>query len=642
MGDPSLDSYSDPERLRRFTKRLLTDLRALERMIEEGRLESGVRRIGAEQELVLVDRSWHPCARAEEVLARLDPRVFAPELGRFNVEFRLDPLPFAGDCLSRLEAAFHARLAEVRTAAAAHGALPVMAGILPTLRKSDLGLHNMVDRPRFHALDAALRKLRGGDFDLRLTGTDELILKHRNVMLEACNTSCQFHFQVGPEEFARAYNIAQAVTAPVLAAAVNSPLLFGRRLWRETRIALFQQAVDTRPTGENILDRSARVSFGESWVRESVLEIFREDVARFRVVLGIDVDEDALEVLDAGGLPHLTALQMHNGTVYRWNRPCYGCLDGRATLRIENRALPAGPSVFDQVSNGAFWFGLVSGLAAEHEDITRVLDFDVAKSNFLAASRQGLDAQFEWIGRKLQPARTLIRRTLLPLAREGLLEAGLERDDVERYLDGVLRRVATRRTGACWTLDSLAAMPAEAKPGEKMTALVAAMRDRQERGLPVHRWKLATLDEAGSPWRSYRRVEEYMTTELFTVHEGEIVDLVAHVMDWKHIRHVPVENDEGRLVGLVSYRALLRLLARELPAARVPAVPVTEIMTREVVTVGPDTDTLEAIEIMRQRKVACLPVVADGRLVGIVSERDFLRIAADLLLRHLQAEGADP
>jgi CBS domain-containing protein len=639
MGEQPIEAYSDPLRLRRFMQALLSDVLALERMLAEERIETGVRRIGAEQELCLIDSSWNPAPVAEEILPNL-PDAFTPELGRFQLEFNLAPIPFDGGCLSEMEARMNERLGEARDAAREAGYDVLMTGILPTIRKTDLDLDRMMPRPRYYALNEAMKRLRRGAFELRLTGTDEVIVKHDSVMMEACNTSCQFHFQVDPAEFARYYNVAQIVTSPVLAAAVNSPMLFGRRLWKETRIALFQQAVDTRPMGHHLLERSARVAFGNDWVRESVLEIFREDIARFRVVLGIEIDEDPFAVLAQGGVPKLKALQLHNGTVYRWNRPCYGVLDGVPTLRIENRALPAGPSVTDQVANGAFWYGLLAGYAAAHPDIRRVFSFDTAKTNFLAAARQGLDAQLEWTGERTVPAKELILRELLPVAREGLRSARIDGTDVDRFLGVIEERVSSGRTGSHWILQSFTSMSGDrdVKPTQRLGALVAATLNRQMKGEPVHRWKLARLDEA-EDWKNINHcVEQYMTTELFTVHEDELIDLVANVMDWRHIRHVPVEDSDGKLVGIVSYRTLLRLLARTTPGqlAERP-VPVKELMTRDIVTATPKTTTLEAIELMRSRKVACLPVVTeDNRLVGIVSERDFLRVAGGLLLASLR------
>jgi CBS domain-containing protein len=643
MTEPTVDSYSDPTRLRRFMKHLLNDVRALEKMIEDGMIEKGIRRIGAEQELCLVDRNgWGPAPVAEEVLKSLDDRVFTPEVGRFNVEFNVEPLRFGGNCLSQLEKVLSERIEEARGAANDGGWEVVMTGILPTIQKSDLGLENMMPKQRYYALNSAIRRFRGEEFEIRITGTDDLSLRHESVMLEACNTSCQAHFQVGPEEFAELYNLAQVCTAPVLAAAVNSPLLFGRRLWKETRIALFQQAVDTRQPGHHLRERSARVSFGNDWIRESVLEIYREDITRFRVMLGIDIEEDPFKVLEDGGVPKLQALQLHNGTIYRWNRPCYGVLDGKPNLRIEFRALPAGPTVVDQIANAAFWFGLLSALSRTYQDITKVIEFDKAKRNFIDAARNGLRAQLTWLEGKTVPAGVLITQELLPVAREGLQRAGILSEDIDRYLGVIEERVASDRTGAQWLLDSLAAMDGNAKLGEKMSALTAATLARQKTGQPVHTWDLARLEEGGGWEANYQRVEQYMSTDLFTVHEDEVIDLVANMMDWKHIRHIPVEDEEHRLVGIVSYRMLLRLLARDSPHGKDWPIPVREVMHRNPVTVHPSTSTLEAIELMRKNKVACLPVVQDGRLVGIVTEHDFLRVAGDLLTKKLrEQEGAE-
>lgn len=635
MGEHNTDQYTDPEQLRQFMQCLLRDLRALEELINHGSLESGLRRIGAEQELVLVNHASRPAPVNIEVLQHLNDPAFTTELGRFNLEFNLDPEPFGADCLSRLEHALNDKLAAVRSAAAREKADVLLTGCLPTLHKSDLELDNMTPMPRYHALNEALRRLRGGAFEFRLTGTDELILKHETVLIEACNTSFQVHFQVGPEEFVRLYNVAQVVAAPVLAVAVNSPLLFGRRLWKETRIALFQQAVDTRSPGHQVDQRTARVSFGNDWVHQSVLEIFREDVARFRVVIAMAIDEDPFEALASGRVPKLKALNLHNSTVYRWNRPCYGISDGRPHLRIENRVLPSGPTVLDEVANAAFWFGLMSGVVEHHADVTRAIEFDQAKTNFLTAARLGMTAQFTWFDHRRHLAQDLIRHELIPLAREGLAASGIVASDIDRYLGVIEERATSGRTGARWLLDSLAGLKDQGTGTERLSALTAATLARQKDGAPVHTWPLARLEEAGGWKHNYTRVEQYMTSDLFTVHPDEVIDLVANLMDWNNIRHVPVEDEQHHLVGLVSYRSLLRVLARDLPHTKDAPLPVSAIMQKNPITVVPETTTLDAIALMRRHKVACLPVVKDGRLVGIVSERHYLHIAAQLLEDHL-------
>ena len=638
MGEQRVQRASSAEEIRVFTRRLLNDVRALERMLEEDMIESGIRRIGAEQELFLVDSSWRPAPVGVEILEGLeDPRI-GPELGLFNLEFNTTPFRFADDCLHALETEVRELLDIVRSACVRRDIEVVLTGILPTLRKSDLDLDNMTPLERYRALNEALNRLRGGAYNFYIKGTDELLVKHETMMLEACNTSFQVHFQVGPREFARLYNVAMVATAPALAAATNSPLLFGRRLWQETRIALFQQSIDTRSAMPDVRDIQPRVSFGTRWVEDSVLDIFREDIARFRVLLGTESEEDPLALVSRGKAPRLQALQLFNSTVYRWNRPCYGVDDnGIAHLRIENRVLPSGPSPRDEVANAAFWYGLVSGLAGRHPDIRERISFDDAKANFVAAARLGLGAPMVWLDGEESEARRLILERLLDVAREGLETSGIRAEDIDRYLGVVQARVEGRRTGAAWLLQSLARMQGDESTEEKMLALTEATAARQREGKPVHEWALAELSESAG-WRAtFHRIDQYMPTDLVTVTADEPLDLVANLMDWHHIRHVPVEDSEHRLVGLVTRRTLLRFLATEEAREAESPVPVSQIMERNLITVEPDTGTLEAIELMREHGISCLPVVRDGHLVSMITEREFMRIARQLLEEKLRS-----
>jgi len=631
MGLQEVEKGSAPEELRRFTHALLRDLQALERILSEGKIESGIRRFGTEQELFLVDRGWRPAPVSTEVLARLPANgPFTTELGRFNLEVNLDPHVLTGDCLSVLHAELNQRIEEVREAAHAEHAEVVLVGILPTLSKSDLSFENITPRARYYALnDAMSRLLEGRPYRLSIVGTDDLIVQHDSVMLEACNTSAQFHLQVDEKEFPAFYNAAQALTGPVLSACVNSPLLFGRRLWAETRIALFQQSLDTRSANVHLRQLRSRVRFGERYVRESVTELFEDDIALFRVLIAGESDEDPFAVLDAGGVPQLKALQLHNGTVYRWNRPCYGVGGGKPHLRIECRVIPSGPTVLDEVANAALWAGAVTGMVLQEGDVSKKLPFDVAKANFLAASRLGLRAGFYWFDGESVSARRLLTDTLIPLARSGLSSLGIDPEDIDRYLSVVSRRVERQQTGASWMMRSLSQM-GQSTVGQRMAALTAAMAKRQQGVDPVSEWKLAELDESGD-WRpNYRTVEQYMTTTLFTVNEDELLELATFMMDKNQIRHVLVEDNDHDLVGIVSYRSILRLLA----SGKDPAdhsTRVGDVMHRDPVTVAPETTTVEAIDIMRDRKISCLPVTKNGKLVGLVSETDFMPIAYRLL-----------
>src|SRR5262245_19963670 len=354
-------------------------LRALEQMLDDRAFESGVHRIGAEQEMFLVDASWQPAPGALDVLAAITDTHFTTEVGAFNLELNLDPQEFTGDCLSLVQAQLEELLAVGRACANAAGLEVVLAGILPTIRKGDLRMENMVPNPRYLALNRALMDLRGEDYELHIKGTDELRVRQDSVMAEACNASFQVHLQVSQDEFANLYNVAQLLAGPVLACATNSPLLFGKRLWAETRIALFEQSVDVRRPGPHLRERSPRVTFGSGWVQESVAELYREDISRHRPVLAPYDYDDPFEAMAEGRVPDLEALRLHTGTVWRWNRACYGVGGGVPHLRIENRVLPSGPTVTDEVANAALWLGLMRAVGTKHHDVSRLLEFEAAR-----------------------------------------------------------------------------------------------------------------------------------------------------------------------------------------------------------------------------------------------------------------------
>ena len=631
MGGHNVSVNQGPRQEQAFMKSLLADLAALEQMIVTGKIERGIRRIGAEQEMFLINHSMRQAPVALEVLQLANDNRLTTEIGKFNLEANLSPRLLAGDGLRRMEGEIHELVAIARQAANSINADVVLTGILPTIQQSDLRLEHLIPSPRYLALNQAMQQLRGGAFNVHIKGLDELQMTHDNIMLEACCTSFQVHLQVGAEEFARLYNWAQVITAPLLAVAANSPVFLGHRLWHETRTALFQHSTDERSTTRQLRSHPPRVSFGNGWIKDSVIEVFREEIARFRVLLTKEIDEDPMEVLARGELPALSALRLHNGTVWRWNRPCYGVKDGVAHLRIEQRTMPAGPSVLDEMANAAFFYGLMMALPAEFGDVDRLMQFDDAKGNFFAAARHGLKAQIRWLNGIDHSAAPLILEQLMPLAREGLKHAGVESSDINRYLDVVEERVRRDQNGALWSLRSLAAMDGQGTRELRSRILVEQMIEHQQADEPVHTWPLAQADAPRDWSHSYQTVSQLMATDLFTVRPDDLIDLAASVMEWKHIRHVPVEDDEGRLVGLVSHRDLLRLLSHGLLSRQSQPVAVKEVMKRDLATVAPDTLTLEALNIMRRLKVGCLPVVEQGRLIGIVTAYDFLALSAEII-----------
>src|ERR1051325_8776897 len=587
MGEHNVDE----KKAQAFMKALLEDLRALAFMLEDGRVESGVTRIGAEQEMFLIDRYLRPAPVSLEVLKQTNDARLTTEIARFNLEANLTPLRLENNCFSRMEQELAELVELVRNSAATHGADVLLAGILPTLRKSDLTLDNLTPVARYHELDRGVIRLRGGPLSIHIKGLDELHLTHENIMMESCNTSFQVHFQSNAKEFANHYNVAQAITAPVLAPAVNSPLLFGQRLWQETRVALFQHSTDERSRPQLARNQPTRVNFGDRWLEKSVLELFQDQIVRFRPIMISEPDENPFAVLARGEIPSLSALRMHNGTVWRWNRACYGVNEGVAHLRIENRALPSGPTVVDEIANAAFFTGLMVAVPAVYGGISRRMAFDDAKMNFFRAARHGLDAQFEWMDGRRHRATSLILDQLLPLARQGLSSVNVASEDIDKYLGIIGERTRGGQTGARWIMKSLSAIKNSAS---RLTSEILA---NQKQGEPVHRWPVVEKTDNDEWEHGYRTVGQFMSTDLFTVSPDDLIDLAASVMDWQHIRHVPVEDKEGRLVGLITHRGLLRMMIN---SANSKLTTVREIMVENPVTVSPSTSSLEAMEIMRR------------------------------------------
>jgi gamma-glutamyl:cysteine ligase YbdK (ATP-grasp superfamily) len=483
----------DAEQYTRFSERLDECLAALRQVLERPGFGEGPSTIGAELEMFLVDSAGFALPVNRQVLGRtMDPRVTV-EIDRFNLECNLRPCALAGRPFSALRAEFESALAEVRRAAATLGARVVVTGILPTLREADLTRGAITGLPRYRALSTSIRRLRQQEpFQIAIAGQDSLNLEWDDVSLEGANTSLQFHLRVDPADFARMYNAAQLATGPVLAVSSNSPFLLGRRLWDETRVALFRQAVDDR--GEaHAPYKPARVSFGQGWVREGALELFAESVALHPPLLPVLSPEPPLAQLKQGGLPRLDELRLHQGTVWSWNRAIYDPGAG-GHLRIEFRALPAGPSVVDMLANGALLLGLTLGLAPQVDRLLPALPFSFARGNFWRAAQQGLDAEMLWPQSRAPsprpvPAVELMER-LLPLAREGLVGAGVEADEADTLLAVIQGRLRARRTGARWQRELLARLETRMPRPDAFSALLERYMACAASGRPVHEWPL--------------------------------------------------------------------------------------------------------------------------------------------------------
>ncbi len=637
MGFQKVNTVDNKNEMQHFVRSLLDDVQAFEYMLEHDWFESDIVRIGAEQEMCLVhNKTFKPATINMEVLEHLkDMPWCVTELAKFNLETNLSPREFTGDCLSQLEAENLEYLSIIQKVLDGFDASIILCGILPTLRKHDLEMHNLTPKDRYFALMAAIQKhLLGTSFELRVEGVDELLVKHDSPLLEACNTSFQVHLQVAPNDFVKMYNISQVLAGPIIAIAANSPLVFGRRLWHETRIALFQQSLDTRTTADHMRERLPRVNFGSGWLRGDITQIYKEDISRFRVLLAGAIEEDSLALVKQGITPKLRALQIHNSTVYRWNRPCYGISpNGKPHLRIENRVMPSGPTSVDEVANAAFWLGCMVAMSDKYDDVTKHIDFVDARDNFLKSAKFGIDTTFTWMKDKKIPATELILQELLPLAREGLKMRKVKTADINKYLDIIEARAKEHKTGARWALRTFTALKKLVTNDEAVTAITAAMVKNQKLNKPVHTWKEGTAADLDSWQPTSIKVEEFMSTDLFTVQKDDLIELVAEILDWRRIRYMPVEDSKGELIGLISSRMLLRHFARRNQLEEKQAVMVKEIMILKPVTVTPETNIMEAMNKMRDHNIGCLPVVKGKDLVGIITEMDFLRITSRLMER---------
>lgn len=633
MGEQRVSSVDDQKQMQKFVRSLLNDVAALDYMLENDLFENDIHRIGAEQEMVMVDKNnFKPALVAMEALSKMEHYPWVEtELAKFNLETNLDPRKFEKDCFSALEKENTEKLNKIQEVLDGMDTSIVLTGILPTLRKYHLDMENLTPKKRYFALMEALNKQRIGEsYELRIMGIDELLVKHSSPLLEASNTSFQVHLQVAPKDFVKMYNIAQALTGPMMAIAANSSVVFGKRLWHETRIALFQQSLDTRTSHDHMRERSPRVIFGRDWLKDSILEIYKEDIARFRVLLSSDIEEDSLALLKNKQIPKLRALQVHNSTVYRWNRPCYGISEnGKPHLRIENRILPSGPTVIDEVANACFWLGCMIGLSMEVDDIREKMSFADARDNFGKAAKFGIDSKFTWFYDRKISAEDLIFE-LLPIAKKGLEAKNINPEDIDKYLGIIRIRAEKNMTGARWLLRSFTKLSEKVNTDEALSVLTATMIQNQQTNKPVHEWDLPNFNDLKMYRPSHLKVSDFMLTDLTTVQKDDIVDLVAELMNWHTIRYTPVEDSKGKLVGLITARLLLRHYMQCKNSNSKKATLVSDIMITNPITVTQETNIMDAMRIMTEHKIGCLPIVQGDELVGLISEKEFLNIAASL------------
>jgi len=453
-----------------FAARLKAETQHLQQLFANQALSSRSGVGGFELEAWLTDKAFRPAWRNEAFLSTLNHPLATTELAQFNVELNTDPLRLQGKVFSELQLRFCDLLQQAQQTAQDLGIELLLTGILPNAQQTDFSLNAMTQENRYRALNAEFLKARQHQpVSIDISGTDRLQTHHDSLMLEAAATSFQVHLQVDAQQAHYFYNAALLASSPVMAVAGNSPFLFAKSLWQETRIPLFEQSLDTGPT------QPARVSFGSGFAKQSIFECFSENQNVFPVLLPMLFEKP---------LERMAHLRLHNGVNWRWNRPLLGFdEDDTPHIRLEHRILPAGPSVPDMLANAAFFYGLTQAIGHELQQSPKsLMAFESAQSNFYAAAQYGLACELQWQQQK-KPAKQLILEVLLPKASDGLRQLGIDPSDIEAYLGIIAARAQCGQTGAVWQQQHL-------KQQASFKQLLSDYVQLQRTHTPVHTWPL--------------------------------------------------------------------------------------------------------------------------------------------------------
>lgn len=622
MGSQSVIAIKTQKDRKDFVLHLLNDIEAFEFMIENNLFETGIQRIGAEQEICIVDKDFRPSTKALEILEKINDTHYTTELALFNLEINLDPFELKNTCFTALEQQLTTLLNKgYKAAEATENNKFILTGILPTLRKKDLVFKNVTPFKRYKTLNNVLKKMRGDDFKLHILGVDELILNHESILFEACNTSFQVHLQISQEEVVDKYNWSQAIAGPLLSIMTNSPLLLGKELWSETRIALFQQSVDLRNVTHFSREQKPRVSFGNNWVKDSILELYTDDISRYPPLVTSNFDENSMESVKKGIMPKLTALNLHNGTLYKWNRLCYGVHKNRAHLRIENRYIPSGPSVKDEIANALLWVGVMQGMPKQYEKIWRKMPFRDARGNFVNAARTGIDTYFNWFGKGIS-AKKLMENILIPMAKEGLLKSNIDESEIDYYLGIIQKRIDTTTTGSKWLIRNKRELRKNVSNYEANVILTEQIYLNQQSNSTISEWESVVFHENKSD-KKYDKVYKIMSTSLFVVHENDLLKLVFKIMEWKQIHHIPVVDKHNKIVGVIEKIQLENL---DFSSTKVMNKVAKNIMNTNFDVTQPETSYKEAKELIINTKSTCVVVLKEDKLVGILTKSDLDKI----------------
>ena len=600
-----------------FIHQLTKDIELLENLISNNTLEK-YDRIGAEQEFCIIDENFRANPINEKLVKKVKKHGFVTEIAKFNMELNIEPIDLMANSLNKMEKVLLSKMDIVTEIAKKYNSDIILTGILPTVRKYDLRFQNITNNPRYFDLCNAISQSRGEKYKIRISGIDELIFQHDSPLIEGCNTGFQFHLQIDPKIFHKMYNFAQLIAAPVLATSVNSPMLFGKRLWNETRIAVFQQATDTRIIGNYHLESLPRVTFGNGWIKKSLIEIFKEDITRYKILLKSLQNKTKR---DNKKLPKLNALTLHNSTVYRWNRPCYGIYKKKPSIRIENRMLPAGPTIVDQVANSTFWLGLLMFYKnSDIDELDKIMKFDDARINFYSAAQQGIDATFRWFNGKRIEARKLILNELIPKAAIGLSAININPKDIDKYLNIIKERTRTRKNGSRWIIDSYDQLTTKFSKQNALTTITSEIINYQKNNQPVHTWDIPKNSVViNNP--SKLLIEECMERDISSIYENDTLDLAYTINTWTKKNYMVVVNKKGELTGILDES----VFNNKILVNKKDQIVIKNIMNKKVVTLNPDTSIENALAIMENKDTNTLPVTEDKLFIGMIEKKNLIQ-----------------
>lgn len=616
MGSFAIKEIENIDQRNQFYREIFDDIAVFDYMLAAGMFAQEEVNVGVEQELCLIDDMGMPKNAALGILHKLSEHQFTNELALFNLEINLDPQPIKESGIYKVREQLYHFVNKARKAGKSLKTDIFLAGILPTITLANLTFRSMTPIERYKVLSRELLKLRGEKFEIYLQGVDDLNLKLDSILFEACNTSMQLHFQVHPDEFVKLYNWAQLISGPLLAISTNSPLLFGKELWAENRIALFKQSLDTRIHYNHYREKIPRVYFGGDWLQKSPSELWKQAIARFPLIFRGEGFPNSKIQLDNGETPELRSATLHNGSTYTWNRLCYGIHEKKPHLRIECRYLPSGPSLHDEMANLTLWYGLMLAAGNQENKFWDTMDFAAVKSNFYNAARYGILSEFELFQQKLG-VQSVFEDFFLPMAVNGLREAGVDETIIETYMPVIERRIQKKQTGSTWLVENYRRLVKKFKPALVSKILVKESLVYQQEDVPVSFWDAVTTDSLQHFFsHGYKKLtaKDVMSSRIQSIRENATVIFAQKIMTWQGINHLIVENEKEMFIGVLDWHDI-----KDIPETD---QKVDRYISKEHRKVSPNTSLEKIQDMIENQGINAVVVMVKNKTAGIITRFD--------------------